>query len=91
MAKMAKPGSLIQGTGLSRQGVFDDNDVLSVFMGIALKAFGQDYYRKVVDLLWDDVLRDVKETSEFPKRFNFDDVRLAFGRALCKKLGLEEQ
>jgi len=90
MAKMAKPGSLIHGTGRSRQDVVDDNDVETVFNHIIWNAVGSDAYDRIACLLWSDVLQDVKECSEFPKRFNDDDVRMAIGRALCKKLGLEE-
>lgn len=69
---------------------YDERDIRITFNHIAWCALGVDACKKVTDLLADDVIEDVKACSNFPNDFNNDDVRLAFGRALCRRLGLNE-
>lgn len=66
-----------------------EDDVRAVFNHIMCDAVGWDAYDKIACLLWDDVLQDVKECSEFPDKFNDDDVRMALGRVLCRRLGVD--
>ena len=46
------------------------------------------YSDKILDIIIDDVVSDVEETAA-PENWTEDDVRLAIGRVLCKRLGLE--
>lgn len=50
-----------------------------------------DYARAIGDLILDEVLEDVRVSSSFEANgmWGNDDVDLAIGRVLCKKLGLE--
>ncbi len=50
-----------------------------------------DYARAIGDLILDEVLEDVRTSSSFEANgmWNHDDIDLAIGRVLCKKLGLE--
>ena len=96
MSKMAKPGTFIKcGKMLNPRSDADDkayteDDVRAIFNDVVWTAIGRDASMKLSDLLWPDVFRDVKECSGFPQNLNYDDVRLAFGRVLCKRLGVEE-
>lgn len=51
-------------------------------------AISQDYIRPIVESLVDDIAQDIYETADC-EEWNYDDIRLAFGRVLCKKLGIE--
>ena len=80
---------------LAKSGVTSESsnpDAVDIFnqiiFDIASDAFTLNYSGKIVDEIWYDVLEDVKASSAFPN-FNIDDVRLAVGRVLCKKMGLE--
>lgn len=99
MAKMVKPGTYIKyGKMLNPRSDVDaddkaytEDDVRAIFNDIVWTAVGRDVSMKLSDLLWPDVFQDVKECSGFPKNLNYDDVRLAFGRVLCKRLGVENE
>lgn len=49
------------------------------------------YAKAIGDLILEDVLNDVRLTSDFEKdgKWSFGDIDLAVGRVLCKKLNLE--
>lgn len=47
-----------------------------------------DYWPTIVNEILDDVVRNVDETAH-PYLWNEDDVRLAVGRVLCERLGIE--
>lgn len=51
------------------------------------KAISGDYVNEIVDNIIDDVIDDIKETAD--KDFNEDDIRLAVGRVLFDRLGIE--
>ena len=53
-----------------------------------LGAISYDYSSNIISALADDVAEDIVETAD-PSNWNMDDLRLAFGRVLCKKLNLE--
>ena len=48
----------------------------------------QDYIRPIAESIVEDVAQDIYETAD-RKDWNDDDVRLAVGRVLCKKLNIE--
>ena len=50
-------------------------------------AMGQDYSVQIFDLFKDEVVEDVNTSAD--EEWSLDDVKLAIGRVLCKKLGLE--
>lgn len=50
-------------------------------------AISRDYSRDIAFALSDDIARDIHECADH-EDWNFDDVRLAFGRVLCEKLGI---
>jgi len=80
---LAKSGVTPESSNPDAVKIFDQ-----VLFDIVHEAFTFIYSGKIMDAIRDDVLEDVKESSAFPN-FNVDDVRLAVGRVLCKKLGLE--
>ena len=49
-----------------------------------------EYAGLIGDAILDDVLEDVRQSSDFQTtgRWSYDDIDLAIGRVLCKKLGL---
>lgn len=47
-----------------------------------------DYYGRICDAILPEVEKDVKETAD-KDNWNEDDVRLAIGRVLCDRLGIE--
>jgi hypothetical protein len=48
----------------------------------------QDYIRPIAESIVEDVAQDIYETAD-REEWNSDDVRLAVGRVLCKKLNIE--
>ena len=48
---------------------------------------GEDYLREIADGILDDVNEDVRCSAD--KDYNEDDIRLAIGRVLCDRLGIE--
>lgn len=48
-----------------------------------------DYAPVIINALADDVAQDVWETAD-RENFNDDDVRMAVGRVLMKRLGIEQ-
>ena len=53
-----------------------------------LKVMSDDYIPDIVDSIIDDVVRDVEECADLD-RWNYDDVKLAIGRVLKSRLGVE--
>ena len=53
-----------------------------------LKVMSDDYIRDIVDSIIDDVVRDVEECADLDS-WNYDDVKLAIGRVLKSRLGIE--
>lgn len=53
-----------------------------------LKAISSDYVRDIVDNIVDDVVIDVEECADLDS-WNYDDVKLAIGRVLKSRLGIE--
>lgn len=47
-----------------------------------------DYIRHIAEAVADDVVQDLWETADH-EYWNDDDLRLAFGRALMDRLGIE--
>ena len=47
-----------------------------------------DYWGKIADKILDEVCEDIEATAD-KDEWNEDDVRLAVGRVLCEKLGIE--
>lgn len=50
-------------------------------------AISRDYSRDIAYALSDDIARDLWECADH-EDWDIDDVRLAFGRVLCAKLGV---
>ena len=49
----------------------------------------QDYIKAIAENIVEDVAQDIYETADRNK-WNDDDVRLAVGRVLCKRLRVDE-
>ena len=47
----------------------------------------QDYVSYICDSIFEDVVCDIEECAD--KDWNDDDMRLAIGRVLCERLGIE--
>ena len=52
------------------------------------KAMSDDYSDRVASEIMSDVIQDVDECAD-SEDWNIDDVRLAIGRVLCTRLGIE--
>lgn len=54
-------------------------------------AVGDDYAGNIFDSIFEDVKKDVFTSSDYQNsgEFNDDDVRMAIGRVLSKRLGVE--
>ena len=50
-------------------------------------AVGNDYVQLVADSILDDVAADIAAAAD--EDYNSDDVRMAVGRVLCKRLNVE--
>lgn len=64
--------------------------VRSILKDIAWNAVGPKAFKPVVELVLEDVVRDVLDAGKAGLRLNYNAVQLAFGRALCKRLGIQE-
>lgn len=65
--------------------------VRSILEDAALSAVGPKAFKPVVELVLEDVVRDVLDAGKAGLWLNYNLVRLAFGRALCRKLGVKEE
>lgn len=52
--------------------------------GILRQSISDDYTNTVLEQIYDDVLEDIRTSAD--KDYNEDDVRLAFGRVISKRL-----
>lgn len=52
------------------------------------RAMSDDYSDRVASEIMSDVIQDVDECAD-SEDWNIDDVRLAIGRVLCTRLGIE--
>lgn len=52
------------------------------------KAVSEDYLEKVADAIYEDVKEDVMTASDYP-HYSEDDIRMAIGRVLVRRLGIE--
>ena len=52
-----------------------------------LGAISRDYSKSIADAIANAVARDIHETAD-NEDWNIDDMRLAVGRVLCKRLGI---
>ena len=64
----------------------DVKNVLDSFLN--QKQISDEYWPRIRDAIADDVALDVCETAD-PVDWTDDDVRLAVGRVLCQRLGIE--
>ena len=48
----------------------------------------EDYIGDIMDIILDDVIRDISECAN--EDWNDDDIRFALGRVLCEKLRVGE-
>lgn len=46
-----------------------------------------EYLLPIVEKYWKEIKEDITETAD--ENWNSDDMRIAFGRFLCNKLGVE--
>lgn len=51
-------------------------------------SISRDYSKFIADAIADDVARDIHECADH-EDWDMDDVRLAVGRVLCKRLNIE--
>lgn len=65
--------------------------VRSILENIVFNVVGPRAFKPVVELVLEDVVRDVLDAGRSSLWANYDLVRLAFGRALCRKLGIREE
>ena len=52
-------------------------------------AIGRDYSRDIAYALADDIAEDLHVSADH-EDWGMDDVRLAFGRVMCAKLGIQK-
>lgn len=57
------------------------------YSGYGTSIISDDYSRYIFDAIEEEVAQDIKECAA--EEFNDDDVRLAVGRVLMKRLGIE--
>lgn len=62
-------------------------DIESEMYRLLAMSIASDYVRSIVDTLIDDVTEDVLTAAD--TLWNEDDVRLAIGRVLIERLGIE--
>lgn len=60
-----------------------DNDCLNI-LG---KTISKDYVRYIYTAISGDLIEDVETSAD--ENYSIDDIRLAIGRVLCNRLGIE--
>lgn len=63
------------------------NKQISWYTEFLLKKMTDDYASRICDAIIDDVIEDVVECAD--EEWSEGDVRLAIGRVLCSRLGIE--
>lgn len=63
-------------------------DIRQVAKWMLGKAISTDYLDTILDVIIDDVFEDVQTCAD-PVQWNEDDIKLAIGRVLCYKLGID--
>ena len=62
-------------------------ELIGAYEDSLLGSISRDYSKSIADAIADDVARDIYECAD-NEDWNIDDVRLAVGRVLCKRLGI---
>lgn len=73
--------------GLSDKLTTKRHNVKAVLEDLLTRCMASDYTLPVTNALLDDVFEDVNTAAD--NAFNYDDVRLAIGRVLCRRLEVE--
>ena len=66
--------------------ISDINNVYGIVVDLLRLSVGSDSARKIAETITLEVAKNISETAD--KSFNDDDVRLAMGRVLVKRLGI---
>lgn len=66
-------------------------DIAEIIKSLLKITVGDDYVENIFDSVFEDVKEDVFTSSDYQNSgaFNDDDVRMAIGRVLSKRLGVE--
>lgn len=62
-------------------------ELIGAYEDSLLGGISRDYSKSIAEAIADDVARDVHETADH-EDWCIDDVRLAVGRVLCKRLNI---
>ena len=62
-------------------------ELIGAYEDSLLGGISRDYSKSIAEAIVDDVARDVHETADH-EDWCIDDVRLAAGRVLCKRLNI---
>lgn len=65
-----------------------ENEIRKLMLNMIKESASDDYAVYITDYILDDVVDDVKDTADL-REWNEDDVRLAIGRVLIDKLGID--
>ena len=63
-------------------------ELIGAYEDSLLGGISRDYSKSIAEAIADDVARDVHETADH-EDWDIDDVRLAVGRVLCKRMNIE--
>ena len=63
-------------------------ELIGAYEDSILGGISRDYSKSIAEAIADDVARDVHETADH-EDWDIDDVRLAVGRVLCKRMNIE--
>ena len=63
-------------------------ELIGAYEDSLLGGISRDYSKSIAEAIADDVARDIHETADH-EDWDIDDVRLAVGRVLCKRLNIE--
>ena len=81
---MESIAKIYKGIGTSKDYLVE---LIGAYEDSLLGGISRDYSKSIAEAIADDVARDVHETADH-EDWNIDDVRLAVGRVLCKRLGI---
>lgn len=62
-------------------------ELIGAYKDSILGGISRDYSKSIAEAIADKVARDIHETADH-EDWNIDDVSLAVGRVLCKRLGI---